>query len=346
MLAIVVSSRHPLPARVLLWLFVCVLVFAEARAQAVPLQVGHNERLMVIAPHPDDESLGAAGLVERVIKRGGSVRIVLVTAGDGFVEAVIRETFLPRPRPAEYIAYGERRISETRAALRELDGQQIRLQFLGFPDGGLHRLLNAHWLRGQPERSQTTQASDPPYDEAVAPDVAYDGTDLRREMRRLLREFRPTILAVPDPLDRHPDHRASGLFALLALDDCAGSRAKPRIPMPHVLAYLIHWPSWPPGWDDNHPHPDARDGLLTLPADLPRHGAGPVTLRLTDTEVEAKRAALARHATQQEEMASFLGAFVKHSEPFTLLTPDDVAGAGDIIERGRRQQPTPPTQPE
>jgi len=178
-----------------------------------------------------------------------------VTAGDGFVEAVMRETFSSAPAAREYIAYGERRISETRAALRELDGQQIRLQFLGFPDGGLHRLLNAHWLRGQPERSQTTQASEPALRRGGGADVAYDGTDLRREMRRLLLEFRPTILAVPDPLDRHPDHRASGLLRcspLMTVRAPGQSRESPCA-CPRVSD---HWPSWPPGWDDNHPHPD------------------------------------------------------------------------------------------
>ena len=38
---------------------------------------------------------------------GGSVRVVLVTAGDGYVEAVVQKTGKPRPAPAEYVAYGE-----------------------------------------------------------------------------------------------------------------------------------------------------------------------------------------------------------------------------------------------
>ena len=60
-----------------------------------------GERLLVIAPHPDDETLGAGGLIQRVLERGGTVRVVLVTAGDGYVEAVVHETGLPRPRPSQ-----------------------------------------------------------------------------------------------------------------------------------------------------------------------------------------------------------------------------------------------------
>ena len=36
------------------------------------LEVGAHERLLVVAPHPDDETLGAAGLAQRVLARGVS----------------------------------------------------------------------------------------------------------------------------------------------------------------------------------------------------------------------------------------------------------------------------------
>ena len=82
------------------------LVFAPATAGAPspePIEVSHAERLVVVAPHPDDETLGAGGLMQRVLASGGSVRVVLVTAGDGYVEAVVHETGQPRPAPAEYV---------------------------------------------------------------------------------------------------------------------------------------------------------------------------------------------------------------------------------------------------
>src|SRR5205085_2493546 len=119
------------------------------------LDVRTGERLLVVAPHPDDETIGAGGLAQRVLARGGSVRVALLTAGDGYVEAVVHATGLPRPRPAEYIAYGERRLAEARAAMRELGGNRIRLQLLGFPDGALIDLLHAFWRRSHPEPSPT-----------------------------------------------------------------------------------------------------------------------------------------------------------------------------------------------
>src|SRR5262245_37483517 len=43
-----------------------------------PMGVGEGERLLVIAPHPDDETLGAGGLIQRVIAHHGAVHVVLV----------------------------------------------------------------------------------------------------------------------------------------------------------------------------------------------------------------------------------------------------------------------------
>ena len=302
-----------------------------------PLEVGHAERLLVVAPHPDDETIGAGGLIQRVLARGGSVRIVLVTAGDGYIEAVVHETGKLQPPPTQYIEYGQRRLREARAAVRVLDGgDHLRMQFLGFPDGGLQGLLRAHWWRTRPERSSTTDATDPPYDEAVEPDVPYDGADLRRELDNIFRETRPTIVALPHPRDKHPDHRATGLFTLLALHDylTATHAARPRL-----LAYLVHWPDWPPGWNASSPSEVPSDAPLALPPNLPRHPRARVSLNLSPQESETKRAALAKYGSQQQVMASFLAAFVRRTEPFITLSPAELYQIGHWIERGAPRTP-------
>jgi LmbE family N-acetylglucosaminyl deacetylase len=305
-----------------------------AAPPAGTLEVGDGERLVVVAPHPDDETLGAGGLVQRVLQRGGSVRIVLVTAGDGYVEAVVHETGQLRPPAADYIAYGRRRLGEARAAIRVLGGDLPRLQFLGFPDGGCEALLRAHWRRTQPEHSRTTKAVDPPYDDAaIEPNVLYDGADLRRELLRLLQEDRPTLLVLPDPLDRHPDHRAAGLFTLLALHDWLRPPATPLpgVPVPgapRILAYLIHWPQWPP----LPPAAAEADSPLHLPANFPARTRHELELTLTDEEIARKRQALACYDTQQREMPALLGAFVRRSEPFIEMSPPTLPQIKAMIE--------------
>lgn len=302
-------------------------------AAPIPLVVDRVERLVVIAPHPDDETLAAGGLIQSVLARGGSARVILITAGDGYVEAVRHATGEPQPRPSQYLAYGEHRLMETRAALRVL-GDSVRLQVLGFPDGRIDRLLRAHWRRTAPVQSPTTRASSPPYPDAVDDDIDYDGADLVHELEQLLEEAHPTLIALPDPLDRHPDHRATGIFALLALEAWLRHMDRPPVHGPRLLGYIVHWPGWPPGWDGKAP--DAESTPLDLPATLPARGLTRVTLTLTPSETAFKRAALARHATQREIMGSLLAAFVRRTEPFTLLSTGALARAGKLVERSRR----------
>jgi len=285
------------------------------------LLVASTERLLVVAPHPDDETIGAGGLMQRVLERGGSVRVVLITAGDGYIEGVRHETREPRPRPAEFVRYGERRVRESRAALRELGaGEPIPLTLLGFPDGGLERLLLAHWWRTDREQSGTTDATHPPYREALDPELPYDGDDLRAALTDVVRATQPTLVALPDFLDRHPDHRAAGLFTLLALEQVRRETGD----VPRMLAYLVHWPGWPPGWDQPRARPEDRQHSLRLPADLPDRGLEQWFVVLSRKQVLVKGAALARYATQQEVMAPLLATFVRTTEPFTELTTRDL----------------------
>jgi LmbE family N-acetylglucosaminyl deacetylase len=308
------------------WLGTAVVVLALGGILAmagVPatLDVRPGERLLVVAPHPDDETIGAGGLIQRVLARGGSVRIVLLTAGDGYVEAVTRAARTHAARPSDYLAYGERRLRESRAAVRGLGGRhRPDLELLGFPDGGLLPLLERHWPRRRPERSMTTGRERPPYAEALDRRLDYDGEDLVRELGAVLRETRPTTVVFPDPADVHPDHRAAGLFTLLAL-----RATPPHGPSPRLLAYLVHWPDWPPGWRDARLDPETRDGLRP-PSDLPERGLARTTFELDPSEVRGKSTAMARYASQREVMASLLAAFVRRSEPFTVFTEAQVAG--------------------
>lgn len=318
----------------LLGLTFAVLAAPAAGDDAARFEPRARERLLVVAPHPDDETLGAAGLIQGVLARGGDVRVVLLTAGDGYVEAVSLETGEPRPRPAEYVAYGERRLAEARAALRRLGGGRVRLQILGFPDGGLERLLDAHWSRHEPERSPTTAAERPPYPDVVSRSVTYDGDELRGELLHLLREAQPTTVALPDPLDHHPDHHATGVFTLLALSDFTREGA----PLPTLLAYLVHWPDWPPGWDGPLSPERAQAAFELPPGDVHRDGKR-IALVLSDTELAAKQAALQRYATQLAVMGPFLTAFLRRTEPYTILPPSEMKHTAHMIEKGVQPPP-------
>lgn len=92
--------------------------------------------VVVVAPHPDDETLGCGGLVAHLARSGASVRTIFLTDGEASHPA---HPLLSPPELAR------RRKDETLAALAVLGIKepQNSAVFLGAPDGQLDRLLTA-----------------------------------------------------------------------------------------------------------------------------------------------------------------------------------------------------------
>jgi LmbE family N-acetylglucosaminyl deacetylase len=94
-------------------------------AAAAELDLTGLRDLVVIAAHPDDETLGAGGLMALAAHRGVPVHVVVVTDGAGshpLSPTVSREELAGR------------RVAELREAItRSVPG--ARLTWLGFPDG-------------------------------------------------------------------------------------------------------------------------------------------------------------------------------------------------------------------
>ncbi|TDT81528.1 LmbE family N-acetylglucosaminyl deacetylase [Arthrobacter sp. AG258] len=98
---------------------------------APELPLGPDElaalRFVVLAAHPDDETLGAGGLMARLAALGAQVEVLLCTAGEG------SHPDSPTTSPEEL---AQARLAEFAAALTVL-GLGDRWRFLGFPDRGL-----------------------------------------------------------------------------------------------------------------------------------------------------------------------------------------------------------------
>lgn len=159
--------------------------------------------MLVLAPHPDDESIATGGLLQVAIAAGAQLRVVVLTDGDNnpwpqrWVEKRWRIDAAGRAR------WGERRRAEAREAMRMLGVSAEQMRFFGLPDTGLTDLL----MRAQP---QVIDA-------------------LREEFE----DFTPTILVMPALSDRHPDHSAAHILAQVALANCACE-------MPRILTFGVH----------------------------------------------------------------------------------------------------------
>jgi len=178
----------------------------RARPLGRPPRLGH--RVLVLAPHPDDEVLGASGLLAGTLRRGGRARVIVATDGaaDGRGERAVR--------------LAATRESETRRALGRLGLGAGDVTFLGYADDGLATAWSERW---QVARRDVGDVS---------------ASRLVEGLHAALRAFEPDTVVLPMPLDRHPDHAALGRLAMLAMLEEPGE--------PDLLAYLVHGgPGWP-----------------------------------------------------------------------------------------------------
>lgn len=281
------------------------------------LVVPEKLRLLVVAPHPDDETLGAGGLIQRALARGGSVRVLFVTNGDGFPSAVERATHRQKLSHRDYLAYGERRHREALHALRALAGDQFHATFLGFPDDGIDDLWSDNWSESRPYRSPFTESDHPPYAESQRQGIDYSGIDLRREVRQALQDFAPDWIVIPDPRDRHPDHCTTGGFVLDALRELRETHVAP-FTRTQVLTYLVHYPEYP-----GNPMWQRMIKTAGIGGSTAAHESLSQTtwlrLDLSTVEVERKQAALREYRTQVLVMDRFLALFVRPNETFGRL---------------------------
>jgi LmbE family N-acetylglucosaminyl deacetylase len=270
------------------------------------LEVPPETRLLVVAPHPDDETLGAGGLMARVHATGGRVNVVYLTDGDGYPEGVQSEGHVESPAAMDYRGYGRRRRSEARNALLALGLDKASYTFLGFPDGGLSKLMRTYWSeRRAAYRSPYTRLDRPPKSEIVVPDTRYRGEDLTQELALIIADFKPTMIVVPRKEDQHADHCAAWFFLADALTDV--KRVQPDFST-DVLNYIVHFYSWP--FEDE-------ETRLAPPPGLRGGASGWLRFPLTPAETRTKRVALRKYKTQMHVMDWFLDGFARSNEVFS-----------------------------
>jgi len=281
---------------------------AEEPLALEPL-ISPGTRLMIFSPHPDDESLGAGGLIQRVLQRGGRVKVVFMTCGEGFRGGVEQEDRISHPTAENYRKYGDERRGEALMAVTRLGLKEDEVTFLGFPDGGLSSLL-LHFCTGrQAYRSPFTQENCPQAFEIITPHTIYTGPDLTKEIEREIADFRPDVVATTPRQDRHSDHSATYFFVKEALTQL--SKKHPHL-KPRVLTFLIHFGQWPNGQGAG------TGSRLHPPEGFPDKGIQWVSLTLTPEEVETKRQAIREYHTQMLVMGRFLSSFARSNELFIL----------------------------
>lgn len=275
-------------------------------------------RLLVIAPHCDDEVLAAGGLIQDVLRRGSRVRVVIVTNGDGSFSGALVEYRKLYPSANDYMRAGSVRQQESLNALAVLGVANEDVLFLSYPDRGTMRLWEQYWDDSRPYRSPYTKAVRSPYARTFNSQAVYSGHSLVSDLERILGDFDPDTVVAPHPADVHPDHWASGAFTALAL------ATQKRTPRPRLLLYLVHRADYPV------PRGYMPFAPLLPPARLVNDSQLWGRVTLLDEWVEQKEQALQAYRSQFPLLGNFLHSFVRQNElfcePIVQALPDLVSG--------------------
>jgi LmbE family N-acetylglucosaminyl deacetylase len=258
-----------------------------------------KDRVLIVAPHIDDESIGAGGYAADAIASGAQVYVVFLTAGDcnRFSARILHKTF--EPTASNYLSVGRTRIAEAKSAMQLLGVPQSNFFILGYPDRGLKQILDD---RSAVIRSRGTRERSVPYAEAMSPGSEYSFTNLMRDVEDVISVVQPTTVIAPVPFDLHPDHAATAEITDLALEELDLQ--------PQRLGYLVHVSRIPKSlvWMPKRAlRPPARMATLTW-----------ATYPLSASVQRTKDAVLQTYKSQRPYVFLLRNAYVRSNELFFL----------------------------
>jgi len=252
-------------------------------------------RLLVVAPHPDDEAVCCGGLIALATRAGAQVEVVFLTNGDAFRVAAERVFDEAKVSPHDFLELAEIRQGESVASLARLGVPERGVAFLGYPDRGLAPMWLSKWEPGKPYLSPYTRCDHVVYRRALRPGARYCARSLLEDLEAVIARFQPTVVVCPHPGDTHGDHGASYCYTAAALYELH------MLGRVGLFLYLAHSP-----------------GKLLDPTLPPPNLDGPKTewgwLALDPGSAERKRRAIQEHRTQVQIMGRFLLSFGRERE--------------------------------
>lgn len=159
-------------------------------------------RLLLIAPHPDDESLALGGLIQHAVCQQAQVTLVQVTDGDNnpWPQRWLERRW--RIGTEERQRWGRRRADEMLQAMQQLGLDATSRQQLGWSDMEVTARLQVN------------------------------GTDTINTLADILQRAAPDIVVLPTLDDGHPDHATCHVITRLAMQ---------HLPQrPTCLTYHVH----------------------------------------------------------------------------------------------------------
>lgn len=244
-----------------------------------------HDRVLIVAPHPDDESISCAGVVHHCVKNNIPIKIVVLTDGCLGAPAMTRH-------------------NETVAAMSLLGVKQDDILFLGYRDGSLPRLLNQNWKSINPYNINGT-INNGNYIFSYRKNSTYSGEDLYDNLVEIINNFQPTVVFYPDSEDEQIDHWGSYAFLeyVLAKTNYTGDR----------YTYIVHNP---PDWPSPRTYDPEAD--ITSPPELTAIGYKWVSFPLDEYQERLKEAAFDSYPSQISKI-TYIRSFIRTNELFGIV---------------------------
>ena len=267
------------------------------------LKIKRKERALFFAPHPDDETLAAGGLISQLLAQKNPLKIVFVTRGNGNPSLFLKDKKL-RFSPEKFIETGRVREEEAKKAIKALGGQENNLLFWDYPDGALSSL----WKK--PKKliaSQTTKLDH-------SPDTLqeYRGENLTKDIKDIIEEFQPTIIFAPHRKESNPDHQVVALFIKKTLKAIRWQGTLYQYPI-HLRIFNFSR-VYPPSLKK-------KNKILFPPRQISSKGEGWFSFWLSEKQLVKKRKALNCYQSQLiiPTLRALFRSFQAQNEIFSLL---------------------------
>ncbi len=272
-----------------------------------------NDRILVIAPHPDDEALGLGGAIQSAKAANAKIKVLYLTNGESNEISALFYQKRPLLLRSDFLKSGLTRKNEALEAMTFLGLAPEDLVFFGYPDGGALSIWTKHWGHAKPFHSFFTRINKVPYRDEFAYGHYYKGDDIIHDFEKILLAFTPTHIFVTAPFDLNPDHQAAYLYLKVALLDVIEQLE----PAPQVRLYLVHAHQWP----------NPKKYLPEKPLPVPSHIDWQDQIRwmvhaLSKEQVEKKKELILKYKSQIAYKKNFLLSFARANELFCDYPPE------------------------
>jgi len=235
-----------------------------------------SDRVLIVAPHPDDETIACAGVIRYCIENNIPVYVVVVTNGGSGNMGIMR-------------------YHESLNATKILGLPSTDITFFEYTEG-VDSLFNTNW--NKPLNVYGNQTPNFAYQQ----NAPYTGASLEQNMETVITDFKPTIIIYPDPNDLNPDHWGTSAFVEYATNKLNYTG--------QTYTYLVHVSSvWP------FPRGYFPQTYLLPPSFLSNQNKW-VVFPLSNPDEKLDLNAINSYKSQLNEDPTYLLSFVRKNELF------------------------------